>query len=82
MAIDLKQLEGMTLKELETANQQLTAQRAAIREQQLLLVAEIDKRVALIKAESKLRSFTADEKAAMAQVLKAKGIQSADDSKS
>lgn len=76
MAFDRRQLDLMTYEELEKANHELRAQRVAIREQQLLVHAEMQKKAAQLKATAKYAAMSPAQKAALSQVLTAKGIPS------
>ena len=76
MALDIKKLHEMTYEELVKINQQLMAQRAEIKQQQRLVVAELDKKSAQAKAQSKVAAMSVDEKAALSQVLRPSSIKS------
>ncbi len=64
-----KNLDAMTLAQLEKANQDLTAQRASIKQQQMEINAEISRKMEAEKAARPPAS----------QVVKPPGVQSAEE---
>jgi len=68
----------MTIEELEKANQELMEQRQKIKDEQRLIAAVLDRKQAEARAKAKVARMSDPEKAALAQVLKAGSIESAE----
>lgn len=69
-------LEQMTVAELEAELARLTAERAALRERGLAVHAVLDRKQATERAQRTLAGLSDVERAALAQVVQAQGIES------
>lgn len=69
-------LEQMTVAELEAELARLTAERAALRERALTVHAVLDRKQAEQRAMRTLAGLSDVERAALAQVVQAQGVES------
>ena len=72
-----KDIDAMSLEELEALNQELMAEKESIRERQREVAAAMDARQAEADASRLMESMSEPQKAALAQVVKAEGIKPA-----
>lgn len=68
--------EQMTVEQLTAELQRLNEQRAALREQAIAVHAVLDRKQAVETARRKLAEMSDVEKAALAQLVQAEGIES------
>lgn len=68
--------EQMTVEQLTAELQRLNEQRAALREQAMAAHAVLDRKQAVATARRKLAEMSDVEKAALAQLVQAEGIES------
>jgi len=74
----MNKYEDMTIEQLEEINNKMGAKRLEIKGEQSKVVAVLDAKKTEKKAAEKLAAMTDNEKKALARVIEAEGIESAE----